>query len=58
MMRRLALLKAGERRQGTTGIMVYVMVAVEVPAFRRVEEWCAAAALGPIQVMPVQVGWL
>ena len=54
-MRRLALLKAGERRQGAQGIMVYVMVAGEVPAFRAVEDWCAAGALEPIQVMPVQV---
>ena len=55
MMRRLALLKAGQRRQVASGIMVYSLVAGEVPAFRAVEEWTQAAALGPIDVMPVQV---
>ena len=54
-MRRLALLKAGQRRQVASGIMVYSLVAGEVPAFRAVEEWTQAAALGPIDVMPVQV---
>ena len=54
-MRRLALLKAGQRRQAADGIMVYSLVAGEVPAFRVVEEWSQAAALGAIEVMPVQV---
>ena len=54
-MRRLALLKAGQRRQVASGIMVYSLVAGEVSAFRAVEEWTQAAALGPIDVMPVQV---
>ena len=55
MTRRLALLKAGQRRHSASGIMVYTLVAGEVPAFRAVEEWSQAAALGPIEVMPVQV---